>query len=161
MAMSEYMRSLRAAVGHRLLELPAVTILVRDDRGRVLLVRQSDPEIWSTPGGAIEPYEVPADAALREVWEETGLEVKLTRMVGAFGGPDFVTRYGNGDLVSTGKMSDVASSLPSAFVVVAADCCSISRNLSCKPAGPPTSTNPITNTSRHPPIITEHWTTSV
>lgn len=100
MAMSEYMQGLRAAVGHRLLEVPAVTILVRDVEGRLLLVRQSDPEVWSTPGGAIEPSETPADAALREVWEETGLQVRLTRLVGAFGGPEFVTEYRNGDRVS-------------------------------------------------------------
>jgi 8-oxo-dGTP pyrophosphatase MutT (NUDIX family) len=100
MAMSEYMQSLRAVVGHRLLELPSVTILVRDEQDHLLLVRQSDPPIWSTPGGAIEPGEVPADAAVREVWEETGLQVDLTHLVGAFGGPEFVTEYSNGDRVS-------------------------------------------------------------
>ncbi len=100
MTMSNYMRSLRASVGSRLLELPSVTILVRDNEDRLLLVRQADPAIWSTPGGAIEPKETPADAAVRESWEETGLRVQLTRLVGAFGGPEFVAEYGNGDRVS-------------------------------------------------------------
>ncbi len=100
MPMSDYMRDLRAAVGNRLLEIPSVTILIRDDEDRLLLVRQSDPPIWSTPGGAIEPSETPADAAVREAWEETGLQVGLTHLRGVFGGPEFVTRYANGDEVS-------------------------------------------------------------
>ena len=50
-----------------------------------------------TPGGAIEPEETPADAAVREMWEETGLDVRLTRLAGVYGGPEFVVRYQNGD----------------------------------------------------------------
>lgn len=36
-------------------------------------------QLWVLPGGAIEPEEVPADAALREAWEETALHVRLER----------------------------------------------------------------------------------
>ena len=100
MPISNYIRDLREAVGTRLLQVPSVTVLIWDEDGRLLLVKQSDPDIWSTPGGTIEPRETPADAALREAWEETGLQVRLTRMAGAFGGPEFVTRYRNGDQVS-------------------------------------------------------------
>lgn len=100
MAISEYMRDLRAAVGPRLLEVPSVSILIRDDQGRVLLVHQPDPGVWSTPGGAVEPAETPADAAVREAWEETGLYVRLTRLVGVYGGSEFVVEYGNGDRTS-------------------------------------------------------------
>jgi 8-oxo-dGTP pyrophosphatase MutT (NUDIX family) len=100
MPISNYVRDLRSAVGNRLLQLPSVTVLIWDGDGRLLLVRQSDPEIWSTPGGTIEPRETPADAAVREAWEETGLRVRLTRLVGVVGGPEFVTEYRNGDQVS-------------------------------------------------------------
>ena len=100
MPISNYIRDLRAAVGTRLLQLPSVTILIWDEDGRLLLVKQSDPEIWSTPGGTIEPLETPADAAVRETWEETGLQVRLTRLVGAVGGAEFVTEYRNGDQAS-------------------------------------------------------------
>lgn len=100
MPISPYIRDLREKVGTRLLQIPSVTILIWDEDGRVLLVKQTDPEIWSTPGGTIEPGETPADAAVREAWEETGLRVRLTRLAGAFGGPEFVTRYRNGDQVS-------------------------------------------------------------
>ncbi len=48
----------------------------------------------------IEPYEVPADAAVREMWEETGLHVELTRIIGVFGGSLCSGSYSNGDKVS-------------------------------------------------------------
>jgi len=100
MPMSEYMRGLREAVGTRLLEIPSVTVLIFDERDRVLLVEHAEAGAWTTPGGAVEPREVPADAALREVWEETGLEVELVRLLGVYGGPEFTTTYRNGDAVA-------------------------------------------------------------
>jgi 8-oxo-dGTP pyrophosphatase MutT (NUDIX family) len=53
---------------------------------------------WTLPGGAIDPNENPADAAIRECFEETGLLVKPERLIGVFGGPEFLVRYPNGDL---------------------------------------------------------------
>lgn len=100
MPMSEYMRELRARVGSRLLEVPSVSVLCFDERGRVLLVNHADARAWTTPGGAVEPEEVPSDAAVREMWEETGLHVELVRVIGIYGGPEFSTSYRNGDRVS-------------------------------------------------------------
>lgn len=100
MPMSEYMQDLRERVGHRLLAVPAVSIITRDDRGRVLLVLHENEKVWVVPGGAVEPNEVPAEAAAREMWEETGLEVDLQRILGVYGGPEFVVTYGNGDQCS-------------------------------------------------------------
>ena len=97
MPISAYLRDLRARVGHTLLLVPSVTALIADDAGRVLLARQREGAAWSTPGGAIDPGETPADAVVREVWEETGLLVVPTRLVGVYGGPEFVVRYPNGD----------------------------------------------------------------
>ena len=100
MPMSEYVRRLRAAVGPMLLEAASVSVVIRDQDGRVLLARHSEGDVWVTPGGAIEPLETPADAAVRETWEETGLEVELVQLIGVFGGPEFVVTYGNGDRTS-------------------------------------------------------------
>lgn len=100
MPMSEYMRELRESVGDRLLEVPAAAVVARDSDGRVLLVRHENDGSWVTPGGAVEPTEAPADAASREMWEETGLEVELTRVLGVYGGPEFVVTYRNGDRTS-------------------------------------------------------------
>ena len=100
MPMSEYMRELRGSVGARLLEVPAASVVVRDQGGRVLLVKHENDGAWVTPGGAVEPSEAPADAAVREIWEETGLEVGLTRILGVYGGPEFIVTYRNGDQTS-------------------------------------------------------------
>lgn len=56
--------------------------MVRD--GRVLLGRRAvEPAQgrWDIPGGFLEPWEHPADGARREVAEETGLQVRLTRLL--------------------------------------------------------------------------------
>ena len=94
--MSDYMRELRAQVGNMLLEVPAAGVVLRDAQDRILLVHHAEG-VWTIPGGAIEPEEAPADAAVREVLEETGAHVELTRLLGVYGGPEFVVRYRNGD----------------------------------------------------------------
>lgn len=100
MPMSDYIRALRAKIGTTVLEVPTVSIVTLDARGRVLLVRHSEGNDWTTPGGMLEPYETPADAAVREMWEETGLHVALTRIIGVFGGPLCSAVYRNGDRIA-------------------------------------------------------------
>lgn len=97
MAMSPYLHRLRERVGSARLLLPSVSAHVFDAEGRLLLVRQRDGGLWSTPGGMIEPDERPADAVVREVWEETGLRVEPVRVAGVYGGPEFIVTYPNGD----------------------------------------------------------------
>ena len=97
MPMSDYIRCLRAMIGTTVLEVPTVSVLTFDDANRVLLVRHAEGNDWTTPGGMIEPYELPADAAVREMWEETGLYVELTRLIGVFGGRVCTSTYANGD----------------------------------------------------------------
>jgi len=99
MAMSDYVRRMRRAVGSDPLLLPSVTVLILDEQRRLLLVRISNSQLWVAPGGCIDPGEAPADAAVREAWEETGLQVRLTGLAGVFGGPDFRVSYPNGDVV--------------------------------------------------------------
>ena len=97
MPISPYVRELRARVGTARLLLPSVSAHIFDESGRLLLVRQRDGDVWSTPGGSIEPDERPADAVVRETWEETGLVVTPRRLLAVYGGPEFVVRYPNGD----------------------------------------------------------------
>lgn len=97
MAISEYLRGLRAKIGHDPIMQPAVCVLIFDDAGRVLLTRQKDDGRWHTVGGAIEPHEEPAAAALREAKEETGLNIVLDRVSAVYAGPD--QTYANGDRV--------------------------------------------------------------
>jgi 8-oxo-dGTP pyrophosphatase MutT (NUDIX family) len=100
MPMSEYVRRLRARLGHELIMLEAVTIIIFDEVGRVLLALDRSSGLWMTVGGALEPDETPADAAVRECWEETGLLVRANKLLGVLGGPTYRITYGNGDVVS-------------------------------------------------------------
>ena len=97
MPMSDYLRAIRQKIGHALLVVPSVTVICRDSNGRVLLVKDAETGVWLAPGGSIEPDESPADAAVREMWEETGLTVAPVRILGVYGGPEFVVAYPNGD----------------------------------------------------------------
>jgi 8-oxo-dGTP pyrophosphatase MutT (NUDIX family) len=100
MPMSDYIRALREKIGTTVLEVPTVSVLLFDDRGRVLLVRHVEGDDWTTPGGMIEPYETPSDAAVREMWEETGLLVELRSIAGVFGGDLCASAYSNGDRIA-------------------------------------------------------------
>jgi 8-oxo-dGTP pyrophosphatase MutT (NUDIX family) len=100
MSRSPYVSTVRAKIGNELLMLQAVTILVFDEQERLLMVQSADSGLWMTVGGAIEPDEAPADAAVRECWEETGLLVEPTRILGVHGGPMYRMTYSNGDVVS-------------------------------------------------------------
>src|SRR2546430_16924216 len=58
--------------------VPCAGAVVKDQAGRLLLVRRGrEPGRgrWSLPGGRVEPGETAAEAAVREVREETGLDV--------------------------------------------------------------------------------------
>jgi len=100
MPMSDYIRDLRTRIGTTVLGIPTVSVLAFDGLDRVLLVRHVEGNDWTSPGGMIEPYETPADAAVRETWEETGLHVALTHVIGVFGGDLCAATYANGDKVA-------------------------------------------------------------
>jgi 8-oxo-dGTP diphosphatase len=100
MGISPYVANLRRHVGTDLLLLPCATVMVVDDDGRVLMVRNIGNEVWSTLGGMIEPEEHPEDAVRREVKEETNLDVEVTELLTVLGGPECVVVYPNGDQVS-------------------------------------------------------------
>lgn len=97
MPISPYIAHIRSRIGADLLLLPSVMGVIYDAQSRVLLVRQTADGLWSTPGGVIEPDETPVMAVVREVHEETGLEVAIVRLLGVYGGPTFVVDYPNGD----------------------------------------------------------------
>lgn len=97
MPISDYLAGLRARVGHELLLMPCAAAIVRDDQDRVLLQRRSDNGLWGIPGGALDPDEQPAQACVREVYEETGLIVRPVTLLAVETHP--ITAYPNGDTV--------------------------------------------------------------
>ena len=100
MSESEYIHRIRKKVGNDLIILPAVVGMIYNDLGQILLGKNKDMLYWLFPGGNIEPYESPADALVREVWEETGLVVEPLRITGVYGGKKYFVIYKNKDKVS-------------------------------------------------------------
>jgi len=96
---SKYLANIRSLVGNRLLCLPSVTGIVRNNDGEILLVRNSGATEWTTPGGMIEPDDRPAESVVRELKEELNIDVKVKSLLGVFGGPEYRMLYPNGDQV--------------------------------------------------------------
>jgi ADP-ribose pyrophosphatase YjhB (NUDIX family) len=78
--------------------VPAASAIVVDQAGRILLIRRSDNALWSVPGGTMEVGERIADTAVREVREETGLEVVPEAVVGIYSNPRHVIEYADGEV---------------------------------------------------------------
>jgi ADP-ribose pyrophosphatase YjhB (NUDIX family) len=64
------------------------------DRRKILLTRRADNGRWCLPGGHFEPGEDVAETCIREMHEETGLEVRVVRLIGVYSSPNFVLDYG-------------------------------------------------------------------
>jgi len=91
---------MRAMVGTDLVMMPAAGGVVVNDKNEVLLQLRSDSHKWGIPGGALDPGEDLAECAVRELYEETGIEVMPERVTSVIAGQDSIHSYPNGDLVS-------------------------------------------------------------
>lgn len=80
-------------------------IIFDESRTRVLLTRRADNGLWCAPGGAMESGESAAEACEREVFEETGLTVRVQRLVGVYSNPDQLVIYPDGTKVHIVAMS--------------------------------------------------------
>lgn len=60
-----------------------VRVIVPDEEGKILMVKQTHEgkDVWMVPGGGIEAGENSEEAAIREVFEETGLEIRIVRLL--------------------------------------------------------------------------------
>lgn len=78
--------------------IPAASAVVADEAGRILLARRTDNDLWTIPGGAMDPGESIAETAVREVKEETGLDVEVVSLVGIYSNPRHVVEYADGEV---------------------------------------------------------------
>ena len=78
--------------------VPSTTAVVVDSEGRIALVHRKDNGLWALPGGGMELGESIEDCAIREVKEETGLDVEITGVVGAYTNPRHVIEYSDGEV---------------------------------------------------------------
>jgi len=100
MGATGYLGRLRECVGHDLLLVPAAAACIRDEEGRILLLRRSDADnLWGFPGGGMELGERASETVVREVREEVGLDVEPVTLIGVYSSPEYTFAYPNGDRV--------------------------------------------------------------
>ena len=78
-----------------------VGVIIVDKEGRILLEKRSDNGMWGIPGGAIEPGESVINAVIREVKEDTNLDIEIDGLLGIYSEPSdgrIVTYSDNGDV---------------------------------------------------------------
>ncbi|MFB7518048.1 NUDIX hydrolase [Streptomyces sp. NPDC056144] len=78
--------------------VPAASVVVVDEAGRVLLHRRTDNGMWALPGGKMELGESLAGCGIRETFEETGVHVEITGIVGTYTNPGHVFAYDDGEV---------------------------------------------------------------
>ncbi|ONK12607.1 NUDIX domain-containing protein [Streptomyces sp. MP131-18] len=76
----------------------AASAVVTNDEGHILLQRRRDNDLWALPGGAMEMNESLPQAAIREVKEETGLDIEITGLVGTYTDPRHIIAYTDGEV---------------------------------------------------------------
>jgi ADP-ribose pyrophosphatase YjhB (NUDIX family) len=64
---------------------------------KTLLTRRADNGLWCLPGGHMEPGESAEECCIREIFEETGLKVRVKRLVGVYSNPDQLVIYPDGN----------------------------------------------------------------
>jgi 8-oxo-dGTP pyrophosphatase MutT (NUDIX family) len=64
---------------------------------KVLLTRRTDNGRWCLPGGRMDPGESLAESCVREMREETGLEVEVVRLIGIYSSPHSIIEYADGN----------------------------------------------------------------
>ncbi|MEV7984290.1 NUDIX domain-containing protein [Micromonospora sp. NPDC085948] len=78
--------------------VPSVVAAVRNQRGELLMIHRTDNNLWALPGGGHDIGESVSDTVVREVREETGIEVEVTGLVGIYTSPHHVMAYDDGEV---------------------------------------------------------------
>jgi ADP-ribose pyrophosphatase YjhB (NUDIX family) len=73
--------------------VPSANVIVVNDEGMILLIRRTDNGNLALPGGGMNLGETITQAAVREVKEETGLDVEITGLVGIYTNPRHLIEY--------------------------------------------------------------------
>lgn len=74
-------------------------IIFDAQREKILMTRRSDNGRWCLPGGGMDAGESAEEACMREVWEETGLRVRVNRLIGVYTSPNFLIESLDGNRV--------------------------------------------------------------
>lgn len=77
---------------------PAASVAILNSRRELLMLCRRDNEKWTMPGGTMEYGESLTDCALREVKEESGLDVKIKDIIGTYTDPNIKVAYSDGEV---------------------------------------------------------------
>ena len=91
--MHNYIKNLRKLIGHRKFIHPAARIIVENEQEQILVIKRVDNGKWGIPAGGLEEKESIEECIIREVKEETGLEILELQVVGISTKPDLETVY--------------------------------------------------------------------
>jgi 8-oxo-dGTP pyrophosphatase MutT (NUDIX family) len=78
--------------------VPAATAIVTNEKGHILVERRRDNAHWGLPGGVMEVGETIGQTIIREVKEETELDVLPITIVGVYTNPNYVIAYADGEV---------------------------------------------------------------
>ena len=78
--------------------VPSASAVVTDELGRILLIKRRDNKLWALPGGGHDVGETIEQTAVREVKEETGLDVEVTALTGIYTDPAHIVAFTNGEV---------------------------------------------------------------
>lgn len=78
--------------------VPSASAIVTDEQGRILLVKRRDNTLWALPGGGHDIGESIEQTAVREVKEETGLDVDIISLTGIYTNPAHVVAFSDGEV---------------------------------------------------------------
>jgi 8-oxo-dGTP pyrophosphatase MutT (NUDIX family) len=75
------------------IRLGCSAVIFDDVHKKVLLTKRSDNGLWCLPSGGVDPGESVEETIIREVWEETGLTVRVLRLIGVYSDPNALVVY--------------------------------------------------------------------
>lgn len=97
--MEDYIKKIRHKVGHDELILNYAGCIISNNKNRLLLQKRTDCGEWGFLGGMVEYGESVEEAAVREIKEESGLDVQITSLFGVYS--KYFAEYTNGDKAQT------------------------------------------------------------